>query len=477
MDPITHGLTGALIGKALFAGSPVGAGFSRPEGTTQQAGEPKLAPTLGKSKGRVAVWVCAVAAMFPDVDVFFEPFVQREMATLELHRGVTHSLVCLPLFAAAMATLTWWWVRSRQKEEGRRRKEETASQSTNGAGERETGAQPFATQSAARGEPAAPLRWWMLAGMWAAGIASHIVLDGATSWGTMLWAPLSNARATWDWVFIIDFVLTGIVLLPQVAAWVYARRDGAPRRAAAMWAVFAACAAGVGWIAARLEAPLEPRVIPVVIAVLGAFFFAGMIPWRRRSAGNVRRAKDDTEAQSALRNAEKSGGWGFAVSRAGWCRAGLVAMVAYYGLCVWMHGRALGEVQEFAAAQRIHADAIGALPMPPAATRWLGLIRTPEGVYRAYFSVAANPGPQFEYIADDRVPEAVARAVDALPEVQTYRWFARFPVMSYRLEGERHVVELVDHRFYPGATSRPAPFQYRVVVNAYGEVEEQGWIE
>jgi membrane-bound metal-dependent hydrolase YbcI (DUF457 family) len=453
MDPLTHGLTGALIGKALF----VGGGGIRSRESATNAGSLKAAS--------LAVWVCTVAAMFPDVDVFFEPFVRREMATLELHRGVTHSVVCLPLLVVALATLTWWWVKARQKAEERRRKEKTPNQETGEAGERGTGARQ-----------AAPLPWRNLAGMWAAGIASHIVLDGATSWGTMLWAPLSNARATWDWVFIIDFALTGIVLLPQVAAWVYARREGAMWRAAAMWAVFTACAVGVGWIASRLEAPFEAGVIPVTIAVLGVLMFGGMIRRRRRGESKAK-SKDNAEAQSALRGAEESIAWGFSVSRAGWCRAGLVALAGYYGLCAWMHGRALGEVREFAAAQGIRADALGALPMPPAATRWLGLIRTPEGVYRAYFNVAVNPGPRFEYIADDKMPEAVARAVDALPEVQTYRWFARFPALKYCAEGERHVVELVDHRFYPGATSRPAPFQYRVVVNAHGEVEEQGWIE
>lgn len=439
MDPLTHGITGALIGKALFAGQR-GAQQTAPlrgrrDGASETAGELKLAST--SNRGRVAIWVCVVAAMFPDVDVFFEPFVRREMATIELHRGVTHSLVCLPLFVAAMATLTWWWVRVRQKAEVRRQKEKITTQKRGEAGERGTGARQ-----------AAPLRWWMLAGMWAAGIASHIVLDGATSWGTMLWAPLSNARAAWDWVFIIDFVLTGIVLLPQVVAWVYARRESALGRAAAMWAVFAACAVGVGAIARALEAPLAAWAIPVTIVVLGALFFAPML-W----------------------------GWGFAGSRAAWCRAGLLALAGYYGLCAWAHQRALAEVQAFVAAQGIRPDAVGALPMPPAATRWLGLIRTPEGAYRAYFNVAENPGPQFEFIPDDKVPELVARAVDELPEVHTYRWFARFPVMRYREEQGRHVVELVDQRFYPRTASRPAPFQYRVVVNAQGKVEEQGWVE
>jgi len=459
MDPITHGLTGALIGKALFAGHP------RATGAQQAAplqGRPFASQHATQDKqeagdtGRVAVWVCIAAAMFPDVDVFFEPFVRWEMAAIELHRGVTHSLACLPLFVAAMATVTWWWVGRRKKEKGKSQKEqeprERASQDRPAAGDTK-------------------LSWPWFAGMWAAGMVSHMMLDAATSWGTMLWAPLSRARTAWDWAFIIDFTLTGIVLLPQVAAWVYARREGAMWRAASMWAVFAACAAGVGWIARRFEAPFEAGVIPVTIAVLGVLFFAGMF-----RVGSTK-AKDNAEAQSTRRGAEKGVGWGFGVSRAGWCRAGLLALAGYYGLCAWMHSRALDEVREFAAAQQLRVDALGALPMPPAATRWLGLIRTPDGVYRAYFNVAANPGPRFEYIADDKMPEAVARAVDALPEVQTYRWFARFPVVSYRLEDGRHVVELVDHRFYPGASSRPAPFQYRVVVNAYGEVEKQGWIE
>lgn len=465
MDPITHGLTGALIGKALFV-----RGQRNPE--AQQAAPLQGRPEAGDS-GRVAVWVCVAAAMFPDVDVFFEPFVQREMATIELHRGVTHSLVCLPLFVAAMATLTWWWARRRARRLPQGRK--PLARAGELARLKPFPAEPEDAKQEARSVNAAPPGWWVLAAMWAAGIASHMVLDAATSWGTMLWAPLSRARTAWDWAFIIDFTLTGMVLLPQAAAWVYARRAGAVRRAAAMWLLFAACAVAVSWVAARFAAPFEPGVIPVAIVVLGGFFFGGMIRAGRRGVRKTE-SRDDAETQSAQGGAEKAG-WGFAAGRAAWCRAGLLALASYYGLCAWMHARALDEVREFAAAQGIRAEAIGALPMPPAATRWLGLIRAPEGVYRAYFNVAANPGPQFEYIADDKVPEAVARAVEALPEVQTYRWFARFPTVSYRAEGGRHVVELVDHRFYPRSASRPAPFQYRVVVNAQGEVEEQGWIE
>ncbi len=453
MDPITHGIAGALIGKGLFA-----ADGKRTNKEVQPAtGDLKVAATRD---ARVAIWVCVVAAMFSDVDVFFEPFVRREMATIELHRGVTHSLACLPVFVAAMATLVWWWLKARQKAKGKRQKAaEFAEEAKQMSGSLSTGRAPQGADDNAGSPKEAPLGWWKLAGMWAAGIGSHIVLDATTSWGTMVWAPLSNARAAWDWVFIIDPVLTGIVLLPQVAAWVYREQEGALRRAAAMWAVFSACAVGVGAVASALDVPLAPWAMPAAIVALGALFFGP------RLIDMIGKSRPD-----------RPGGRSYK-SRAPWCRAGLLALAGYCGLCAMAHQRALAEVREFAEAQGIRADALGALPMPPAATRWLGLIRTPQGSYRSYFNVVSGAPPQFEFIADDKVPEHIARAVDALPEVRTYRWFARFPVMRYREEGGRHVVEFEDLRFYPRTASQPAPFQYRVAVNAEGEVIEQGWVE
>ncbi len=424
MDPITHGLTGALIGKALFAGGPPGAGAQQ------------TAPLQGRqvacAGGRAAIWICVLAAMFPDVDVFFEPFVQREMATLELHRGVTHSLVCLPAFTALMTTVTWWWLRRR-------------------ASHRPPGLKPLGAEPGGGGAEAAThksVSWGVLAGMWAAGIGSHIVLDLATSWGTMVWAPLANTRVTWDWVFIIDFVLTGIILLPQVVAWVYARPQGALARAAGAWAAVVVAAWGVQALAGRVNVPFSAWTIPAVAAILAAAL-----------CGPLAR------------------GWGFTVSRAAWCRAGLLAMAGYYGVCAWAHGRALAEVEAFARGRGLQVEALGALPMPPAAVRWLGLIRTPEGVYRAYFSVLENPGPEFALVADERPPESYRSTLAQLEEVRTYLWFARFPVVRYRTERGRHVVEFFDLRFFPRDASTPAPFQYRVVMNEGGEVLEQGWVE
>ncbi len=420
MDPLTHGLTGALIGKAFFAGRPSQRNHPRGAWSHEAGGELPLQPTAARSgASRAAIWICVLAALFPDIDILFDPFVPNEMFTIELHRGVTHSLVCLPVFAIVLATCTWWWLkwRARRKLRG-------------------------------TGKPQSRLSWRTLAAIWAASIASHILLDLATSWGTMVWAPLSHARVSWDLVFIIDFTLTAIVVGPQALAWIYRRSQTAPRRAAAMWVIFSLCALGVGALLRGFGLPLSPWTMPVVIPILGAVFFAPMLR-----------------------------GWGFARSRAAWCRAGVLALAGYYGLCALAHQRALSSVRQFAVAQRVQADAIGALPMPPSHAYWLGLIRAPDGAYRSYFAAGHNPGPHFEFIADQKLPSHVARALEAQPEVRIWRWFARFPIIRHRQQDGEHIVDLLDLRFLQPNSGATAAFQYRVVVNPQGKVVRHGWVE
>ncbi|MGH9861265.1 MAG: metal-dependent hydrolase, partial [Candidatus Acidiferrales bacterium] len=369
MDPITHGLTGALIGKAFFAGRPSLRNGARRAALDEEGSELPPEPTATRSgASRAATWICVLAALFPDIDILFDPFVPNEMFTIELHRGVTHSLVCLPVFAIALAAGTRWWLDWRA-----RRKLQSSGQAAESR-----------------------LSWRMLTAIWAVGIASHILLDLATSWGTMVWAPLSNARVSWDLVFIIDFTLTAILVAPQVLAWIYRRRPGvrprsigARRRAAAMWVVFSLCALGVGVLLRGFGLPLSPWTMPVVIIILGAVLFAPLLR-----------------------------GWGFALSRTAWCRAGVLALAGYYAVCALAHQRALSSVRQFAVAQRVQVEAIGALPMPPSHVYWQGLIRTPDGAYRSYFAAGHNPGPHFEFIADQKLPAHVAQALDAQPEVR-----------------------------------------------------------
>lgn len=221
MDPITHGIAGALVGKAFFAGEP---GAS----TAGESAGLKAAAT-----GRVAIWAATLGGIFPDSDSVLGLFDANGMAVISSHRGETHSFVLLPLWALALAALTRWFCRRR--------------------------------------EMACP-SLVALTGIYAAGIALHIFLDLITSFGTMIWAPLAGTRASWDLAFIIDLALTSTVLLPQVAAWVHRERITQPLRALFAWGLFSLAAFGARWQAQSIHVPLS-RWVPPAAALLFAVVF------------------------------------------------------------------------------------------------------------------------------------------------------------------------------------------------------------
>src|SRR5262249_7938971 len=144
------------------------------------------------NRQRLVAWSLMVGAIFPDSDVFRELFSKDDLLILTWHRSITHSLVCLPIWALALAALTRWLVRWRKWE-----------------------APAFAA----------------LTGIYALGILSHILLDLVTSFGTMVWSPLKWSRPAWDLIFIIDLTLTAIFLLPQWIAWTYSNPERRRRRA------------------------------------------------------------------------------------------------------------------------------------------------------------------------------------------------------------------------------------------------------
>src|SRR5947209_13467901 len=182
MDTITHGIAGALIGKAVFRGEDMFA--SQP-----------------MNRGRIITWSLMLGAIFPDSDVLRDIFSHDRLLVITWHRSITHSLVLLPLWALLLAGITRAFANSRKWE--------------------------------------AP-SFLALTGIYAVGVLSHILLDLVTSFGTMIWSPLQWSRPAWDMIFIVDFTLTAIFLIPQFAAWVYARKEGSQRRALGCWLVFAA---------------------------------------------------------------------------------------------------------------------------------------------------------------------------------------------------------------------------------------------
>jgi hypothetical protein len=261
----------------------------------------------------------------------------------------------------------------------------------------------------------------------------------------MIWSPLNYSRPAWDLAFILDFTLTGIVLLPQLATWVFRNREGSAWRGAVMLLLCGTAA----WVLQRFahanQVAFTDAALAIALFTMAALFFAP----RTRGAG-------------------------FRLSRAAWCRVGVALLVMYLGAC-WMANRAaVKRVEAYAGAKGLAVERIGAMPMPAWMAQWLGLIRTPQGVHVALFSLLDDGAPRFEFVADAASGADLA-AVRSLPEVQTYLRFARFPTIQSSREAGQQIVELRDHRFAGRRRAGAAPFTYRIVLDERGRVLSQGW--
>jgi membrane-bound metal-dependent hydrolase YbcI (DUF457 family) len=403
VDTITHGIAGALIAKAAFRGQDM---FS--------------AQPLNRQ--RIITWSLMLGAIFPDSDVFREFVSHNDLLILTWHRSITHSLVCLPIFALLLAALTRWFVRQRK------------------------------WNSPSFG---------MLFAVYAIGILSHILLDLVTSFGTMIWSPLKWSRPAWDLIFIIDFTLTAIFLIPQIVAWVYAQEKGLQRRALASWIVFAAATVGVAFIALSVGAPISMQAVLVVVVILAAVF---LLPGIRS--------------------------WGLTVRLATWNLAGLLLALGYIGAAAYAHRVAVARVDNFSSSLHLDVQSRGALPFPPSLWHWDGLILTPRGVYelriklggestevQATGAIAATDASLTYRFYPDAPPNPYIEAARRLPEVQTVLWFARFPVIRFHKESPDAIVEISDLRFPQMRPDRPSSFTYRVRFASDQTVLSQGWVK
>jgi len=154
VDTLTHALSGALLARATAPAPP----------------DEKALP-LGR---RLLVGFAAAAA--PDLD-----FVVGYLGPIEYlthHRGITHSLILLPLWSfllAKLCSVIW------------------------------------------RGDRP----WRAYFGVIALCLAFHIAGDWITSFGTIVFAPFSDRRYGIGTTFIIDLWFTGIIVAGLLAAWAW----------------------------------------------------------------------------------------------------------------------------------------------------------------------------------------------------------------------------------------------------------------
>jgi membrane-bound metal-dependent hydrolase YbcI (DUF457 family) len=389
MDTITHAFAGAMLGKGLFS----------------RRGPKPEAEYLPQA--RVAIFTATIASAFPDIDVIFDLFSHDNMRMLKYHRYVTHSILMMPLWAILLAALMWWL---------------------------------------SRRVGAAPPRFGVLWLASVVGIASHILLDVATSFGTMIWSPVSRARVTWDTIFIIDFTMTALVLVPQVAAWVHHEPARATIRASRMWALFTLLSLGGYSLAGLAGYPFAWWVVLVASALIGGVFF---IPLR--------------------------GGTGSRIRRSTWSRAGLIAAGGYLLLCAGAHFVALSRLQKFGAEQKISAQSMAALPSAPSLLYWTGLIRTDHGAYRLHENLLSTKTIEYDFFPDS-APASLLDTARKLPDTQTFLWFARFPVFTFHHIDGSDVIEMRDLQFMMRVAGRTPSFTYRVTFDAAGNVVSDGMV-
>ena len=169
MEPVTHFLTGACLGRA---------GLNR--------------------KTALATLTLTLAAEAPDLDVLGS--IHGSAFGFAHHRGFTHSFVGIPLDAAAVVGFVYliWRLRGRKVK-----------------------------------DPNLPPRWGLLflyaciAGM------SHILLDFTNNYGVRPFWPFSEKWYSWDIVFIFEPVMFALLVLGLVIPGMFALIDkeiGARRR-------------------------------------------------------------------------------------------------------------------------------------------------------------------------------------------------------------------------------------------------------
>jgi inner membrane protein len=159
MDNLTHGLLGLAIGAVR-----------RPEGDAS-AGR-RLSAT-----DRAVLVASTLAAELPDLDGLW-PMPNAILGAVEVHRGISHSLLFTPLWALAA-----------------------------------TGVAKLVFRRARVGPP------FVFA--WFAVLFAHLAADGWTGWGTRLLLPFSDLRLSWDWTMVVDPLFTAPLLIAAVAALIW----------------------------------------------------------------------------------------------------------------------------------------------------------------------------------------------------------------------------------------------------------------
>lgn len=157
MEPVTHLLTGAALGRT---------GFNR--------------------KTKLATIAMCLAAEAPDFDIL--AYFKGSVVGFAHHRGFTHTIWGVPLMAAAVVAFLWVWMKAWRRLRPER-------------------------PEALRHSNAIPMRWGLLFGFACIAGYTHLLLDLTNNYGIRPFWPFFNRWYSWDIVFIYDpWILAALFL-------------------------------------------------------------------------------------------------------------------------------------------------------------------------------------------------------------------------------------------------------------------------
>src|SRR4051794_33845160 len=186
MEPITHFLTGACIGRA---------GLNR--------------------KSAYVTLAAVLAAEAADLDVVWS--FAGPVEGLKHHRGITHTLIAAPFVAAAAVGATWLYSRWHLRRIARRR----------------ASLPPPEPGAPLRSQPQ-PVRWsWVFLAALISSL-SHIALDWTNNYGVRPFFPFNPRWYAGSFVFIADPVMWALLFSALIIPGIFglAEREISSRRSA-----------------------------------------------------------------------------------------------------------------------------------------------------------------------------------------------------------------------------------------------------
>jgi inner membrane protein len=240
------------------------------------------------------------------------------------------------------------------------------------------------------------------------GQLSHIALDLLNSYGTQIFQPFSDARVSFDLLFIVDLVFTGVIVLGLLLS------RYRPSRARAALVVLCAYVGFAAFLHLRAADAVREAAVRHGVPVVSS--------WALPRLGEVRSLPDLGLGRRAEAAADPQGMGTL---------PGLSALPGHQGF-----------------------------PLPAGPFAWNGFVDDGSTYLRAEVDPIDGTVAWKERARKGRdVPEA--RALENVPDVRTYLWFARFPAVYVSTAEGKTVVTFFDLRF--GGVTAPRPFLLKVI--------------